>query len=334
LKVLLFQLDGKMPNLALMRITAHHRERGDDVELRVAGNFPAVERQLGESCPDKVYASSIFSWTRDLAARLQETYPGAIVGGSGWDTRENITQLWKVGITTKATDYSLYPNYPHSIGFTQRGCRMNEIKCSFCSVPWREGKNRAEASVIDIWRGDPWPKNLLLLDNDTFGNPNWKQEIEAIRDGGFKVCWNQGINARLLTRDEFCEAIASVDYRDDQFKIKRLYTAWDNIGDEKALFSGLERLTRYGVKPDNIMVYMLIGHEESAENRELRRKKLRDFGVRPYPMPYVRTQELIGFQRWIVGAYDKRITWADWKAAEYRPEKLGLNQVNQEVLQF
>jgi hypothetical protein len=30
----------------------------------------------------------------------------------------------------------------------------------------------------------------------------------------------------------------------------------------------------------------------------------------------------MGFQRWIIGAYDKRISWADWKAASFRPEKL------------
>jgi hypothetical protein len=39
-------------------------------------------------------------------------------------------------------------------------------------------------------------------------------------------------------------------------------------------------------------------------------------------MPYVRNAETIGFQRWVVGAYDKRVSWSDWVKAQYRPSKL------------
>ena len=39
-------------------------------------------------------------------------------------------------------------------------------------------------------------------------------------------------------------------------------------------------------------------------------------------MPYVRTTATVGFQRWCVGAYDKRIPWAQWQAAGYRPERV------------
>jgi hypothetical protein len=61
---------------------------------------------------------------------------------------------------------------------------------------------------------------------------------------------------------------------------------------------------------------------ETHEDREYRRRRLRDFGARPYPMPYTRTPELIGFQRWVVGAYDKRVPWRDWIAAKYEPRGL------------
>ena len=36
-------------------------------------------------------------------------------------------------------------------------------------------------------------------------------------------------------------------------------------------------------------------------------------------MPYVRTPELVGFQRWVVGAYDKRISWEEFAGAKYQP---------------
>ena len=67
-----------------------------------------------------------------------------------------------------------------------------------------------EASVLDIWRGEPWPRELILLDNDFFGEPGWRQEIAVIRDGDFKVSFNQGINARCLT-DEAAAALATAE---------------------------------------------------------------------------------------------------------------------------
>src|SRR2546429_1868021 len=119
MKVLLFQLDGKIPNLALMRIAAHHRELGDNVELRRIGNVKTFEQMLWE-VPDKVYASLIFTRSCALAEGVLRVWPEAAVGGSGWDMPPlRVTQLEQVGITTHEADYSIYPDYPHSIGFTQ-----------------------------------------------------------------------------------------------------------------------------------------------------------------------------------------------------------------------
>lgn len=316
-RILLLQLDGKIPNLALMRIAAHHRALGDDVTLSVSGNEAAVGAHL-IGYPDKVYASAIFTRSRSLVEFLLAWRPDAIVGGTGW----NLETLEQHSISTIATDYSIYPTFRQSLGFTQRGCRL---ACSFCIVPKKEGKVKPEATIAELWRGDPWPRELLLLDNDFFGQPQWRERIAEIRDGGFKVSFNQGINARCLT-EEAAEAIASVNYRDDSMKVKRIYTAWDNLDDEDRLFAGLGRLVKYGVKPDHIMVYMLCGYwpNETQADREYRRVRLRQFGARPYPMPFVRTKELVGFQRWIIGAYDKRFSWEQWERASYRPEKLGL----------
>ncbi len=326
MRVLLLQLDGKIPNIALMRIAAHHRSLGDEIELRVAGNFQAIERHFWDSF-DKVYASAVFSKTHPLCVHLRTVYPEAVIGGTGsWDIS---LDLESIGITTLQQDYSVYPRFHQSIGFTQRGCRL---RCSFCVVPQKEGRVRSERTITEIWRGDPWPRELLLLDNDFFGQENWRDRITEIREGRFKVSFNQGINARFLT-DEAAEAIASIDYRDDSMQTKRIYTAWDNRKDEERLMAGLNRLVKYGVKPDHIMVYMLIGYwpGETAEDRDYRRKRLREFGARPYPMPFERTPELVGFQRWCMGAYDKPsqrhpsgIAWKDWQANRYRPEGLSV----------
>lgn len=316
MKVLLVQIDGKVPNIALMRIAAHHRDRGDDVELRHAQTAEAVTPHFWDA-PERVYASLIFEKSRPVAERLLQIYPGAIIGGTGWSLTARLEDF---GITTRRQDYSIYPWYRQSIGFSQRGCRL---KCAFCVVPAKEGAVQEENTIAEIWRGEGHPREVVLLDNDFFGQPNWRARVDEIRHGGFKVSFNQGINARFLT-DETAAAIAAVDYRDDSMKTKRVYTAWDNRKDEARLFTGLQLLVKHGVKPDHIMVYMLVGYwpGETHEDRDFRREKLREFGARPYPMPYVRTAELIGFQRWVIGAYDKRIAWHEWQRANYRPERL------------
>jgi hypothetical protein len=82
-EVLLFQLDGKLPNLALMRIARHHRRRGDTVLFRQARGQADLEVGLFEQ-PDLVYASAIFTRSRPMMERLLKIYPEAIVGGTGW----------------------------------------------------------------------------------------------------------------------------------------------------------------------------------------------------------------------------------------------------------
>ena len=316
MRVALFQLDGKLPNLALMRISAHYKAFGHNVELVRTGK--PEQYRFGEE-PDRVYGSCIFQRSRPTAERLLARFPNAVIGGTGWNYT---TTVESVGITGRETDldYTLYPDYRHSIGFTQRGCRL---KCKFCVVPQKEGAARGVATINDIWRGGSRPKEIVLLDNDFFGQDAWRDRIAEIRDGNFKVSFNQGINARFLT-DEAAEAIASVHYSDDGFTTRRIYTAWDNKKDEWRLFDGLKRLVRYGVKPDHIMVYMLIGYwpKETDTDWLYRQKRLREFGARPYPMPYNRTQLEIGFQRWCIGAYDKGISWERFKSANCRPDRL------------
>ena len=322
MNVLLLQLDGKLPNVALMRLAAHHHARGDRVTLQRAPNRGSLKKAkwAGDLSGgfDLVYGSLIFERTRELAEAVKETYPEIVLGGTGWTEG---TSLEDVGVTTLDQDYSIYPEFTASMGFTQRGCRL---KCGFCVVPKKEGKNAHEMAISDLWRGEGHPRHLLLLDNDFFGQPGWREKANAIREGGFKVCFSQGINVRLFDQ-EAAEVLGTLNCRDDQFKRPRIYTAWDNRKDEKRLFDGLDLLTKVaGFKPDHVMVYMLIGYwpGETNEDRIYRQKKLRDYGCRPYPMPFVRTPELVGFQRWCISSCDKRVPWDVWEKARYQPRNL------------
>lgn len=168
MKVLLVQLDGRLPNLALMRLAAHHRAQGDEIELRRGGAY----RYLWDHRPDRVYASLIFEKTRPFARDLLLEYPNAILGGTGWSLRSSLERF--VDKDAEVYDYSIYPTFRQSIGFSQRGCRL---KCPFCVVPEKEGAISNERSIFSIWRGDPWPREVILLDNDFFGHPAWPARI-------------------------------------------------------------------------------------------------------------------------------------------------------------
>lgn len=307
LSIRLTQLDGKLPNLALMKLAHYHRERGDVVHL---ARTPSPS--LFEGGYDVVYGSAIFEWTRPVVERLQASYPDAIVGGTATDSLRTVEDL--IGAEYEHYDYSIYPDFPYSLGFTQRGCRLN---CGFCVVPQREGKPWSVNTIHDIWRPGT-PRCVLLLDNDFFGQGLWKDRIEEIREGGFRVSFNQGINIRMVT-DEAAQALASIEYRDDDFERRRLYTAWDNLGDEKRFFTGLECLNEAGIPSKHLMVYMLVGYRRGETMKEIlyRFNRLREAGCKPFPMVYERWRqpELRRFARWAIRRYYEVVPWEDFTSS-------------------
>ena len=307
MKIRLTQLDGKLPNLALMRLAHHHRERGDDVHFT-----RSPYRHLDEPKYDIVYGSAIFDYSRAHVDRLASEFPGAIIGGTGSYLKQTVESIIGDGV---GFSYADYPDFDASLGFSQRGCRLS---CKFCVVPWKEGKPRPSATISEIWRGHGFPKHIHLLDNDFFGQgeAEWRAKIEEIADGGFKICLNQGINVRLMTPD-VAKALASINYRDDAFKIKRLYTAWDNLKDEEVFFRGVDMLETAGVRPSNLMAYMLIGFDkkETWERLFHRFNRMVARGIRPYPMVFgdrhrtipigghnarIAHRTLSEFQRWVI----------------------------------
>jgi hypothetical protein len=270
MRVRLTQLDGKLPSLALMKLAHFHRARGDEVHFT-----KHIERERGEPAYDHVFGSAIFAFSAERVAEFRRQFPGAIVGGTH-NVLDNITVEQVLGVEEyEFYDYSIYgASFTGSLGFTQRGCRF---KCPFCIVPRFEGKPRSVNTVADIWRGDPWPRHLHLLDNDFFGQPReqWQARIEEIKAGGFKVCLNQGVNIRTID-DEAAAALASVPLFDDSFTRRRLYSAWDNLGDEARFFRGVDCLERHGIKPsmggaqDPALSYDLRGAQAHLAARQCR----------------------------------------------------------------
>ncbi len=311
MKVRLTQIDGALPNLALMKLSHWHRSRGDEVHFT-----RSVDRDLFEPVYDRVYGSVLFDFSEDRLKHFKATWPDAIIGGTGAGNELlQLTVEQLIGSQYEHYDYGGYPDFRESIGFTQRGCRLN---CGFCCVRQKEGKPRSLNTICDIWRGATWPKKLRLLDNDFFGQPReqWTARITEIREGGFRVNITQGINIRLID-DQAAEALASIEYRDSQFRRRKLYAAWDNLKDEAVFFRGVERLQRAGIPPTHLRVYMLIGYDKAETWARIfyRFERMTAMGIQPFVMVKDRSRlDLRAFQRWAnLGLY-RIVPWADYRA--------------------
>lgn len=288
----IYDVDSKIPNLALMKLARFHRERGDNVEFYLP---------LAKSSYDKIYASKVFDYSdgSDLDPDQME------IGGTGYDRKKSLP----AEVEALQPDYSLY-RYRHSIGFTMRGCRF---RCKFCVVPEKEGQPVENNTIEEIWtqRKSPF---VVLLDNDFFGNPAWRERIAEIRKHDLMVSFSQGLNIRIIT-DEQAKALASVQFRNLSGQKKQVHFAWDQWGKgtEKLIDEGFERVTAAGVRPHQMAFFVLVGFNTSEEQDLYRINKLHGMGCDVFVMPYNRDDPYqAALARW-----NNRYAWRSVPWPEY-----------------
>lgn len=193
MKISLVDVDGhNFPNLALMKISAFHKAQGDDVDWYM----PLF------SHPDKIYASKVFTFTRDFT-QYALTDPNPVKGGTGYDCKISLPDE----IETMLPDYSIYPKFKEAYGFLSRGCIRN---CPWCIVPSKEGTIR---QVDDIERISQGRRNIVLMDNNFLANQKEfvTEQLEKSRKMNFRIDFNQGLDARLVN-EENASLLASVKW--------------------------------------------------------------------------------------------------------------------------
>lgn len=297
MNIRLTQIDGKLPNLALMKLSHFYKSQGHSVYFE-----RSVTRGIFEPNYDLVFGSAIFSSSKKKIDLFLSQFPSAIIGGTGSGNNQTVEDYLGFDVNNYENfNYSIYPDFQNSIGFSQRGCRL---RCKFCVVPKKEGKVEEVNTLTDIWRGEGYPKNILLLDNDFFGQGRWKELCEEAIINDFKVSFSQGINIRLIHK-EGAEMLKHVKYYDGKFKKRTIYTAWDNKRDEKIFMRGINYLLDAGIRPDHIMVYFLCNYWEKGLTSDVwyRFDEMVKLGLKPYPMIFEKetaSQELKNFQRWVI----------------------------------
>ena len=291
MRIAIYDVDSKIPNLALMKISAWHKQQGDHVEHYM----PLFRDEY-----DKIYASKIFNFSDDSMLSDERM----IIGGTGWDMKKTLPDE----IENMVPDYSIY-NYPHNIGFTMRGCRL---KCSFCVVPEKEGKPYGVSTMEEIWTQRE-SKHVVLLDNDFFGNPAWNERIKEVRELDLQVNFSQGLNIRNIKAEQ-AAAIASIKFSNMSGKNKQVHFAWDDPRHEKLIHKGINTCVEAGLKPYQMAFYVLIGYHSTPEEDMHRVEVLRSYGCDPFVMPYNKEDPYQRkFTRWVNHkAIFKTVKWDDY----------------------
>lgn len=281
------------PNLALLKLAAWHRRKGDDVE-----RFHPLFRNLY----DRIYSSKVFTFTPGDGMLPAST----IRGGVGYGLTETLSDE----IEHTCPDYAFY-GLGFALGFTTRGCPNS---CPWCIVPRKEGQIRAHADVEEFLGDMP---ALVLMDNNILAHEHGLDQLQKIARLGVKLDCNQGLDARLVDA-----AVAKILGRIRWIRFVRFAC------DRKAQMPHVERAVKLyrqaAGKKGEVFCYVLVKDVEDAMDRV---EFLRRLDVDCFAQPYrdfesgrEPSQEQKAFARWVNHkAIFKSVPWSEYKHRIARP---------------
>jgi len=288
LNILLVNIDSKIPNLPLMKLSSWHKAKGDTVGFNIRD-------------PDKVYISCIFEKNRAQALGMPGIFTSPVeIGGYGVsDVKlpEEIEHL--------CPDYSLY-GIDYSMGFTSRGCIRS---CPWCIVPKVEGKIRDHAPLSEFLSH----RKLILLDNNFLASPRWFKNLKELISRKIKINFNQGLDIRLVNQEN-AKFLSRVLYYDWHFKERRLHFAFDVPEIENEVLMGIQMLEKAGIPRSHLMFYVLVGFNTSYEEDLHRINLLLNERVKSYIMPFNDRHDSYypHLERWINGRYYEVVPWLNY----------------------
>lgn len=271
MKIGLWSDNHNFPSLPLMKISAYHKQLGDDVEmLNYLKHY------------DKVDCSKVFSYTPDVDEMCVVNADEIQRGGTGYCISlqngkevfdKNKNNQFPKEIENICPDYSLYPQYDFAYGFLTRGCPRG---CGFCVVGKKEGlRSHQVAELNDFIAGR---HNVKLMDANLLACADHERILQQMIASKAAFDINQGFDARLLTVDN----IALIN----QLKIRMIHFAWDNPRID--LTDRLLFYNDHGVIKDRRRktVYILANYDSSEEEDLYRISTVARIGYSPYLMVY------------------------------------------------
>ena len=229
------------PNLALAKISRYHKMRGDLVEWYT----PFTHY-------DVVYMAKVFNYSTDYSFAIPNA-DTIIRGGTGYDVHSRLPDE----IDRLQPDYSIYPHIhkDYAYGFLTRGCPN---RCPWCVVPHKEGKIRPYMDVDEI--AVDGRNKLVLMDNNILAAGDYAiQQLNKIIDRGYRVDFNQALDARMVT-DDFARLLAKVRWLDHRIRFG--CDTHKQIDDcERAI----KMIEGYGFRGEFFLYAMIGGKNDFAE---------------------------------------------------------------------
>lgn len=261
MKILLYDVDSIIPNIAIMKLSSYHKKIGDEVFF-LRGNGVPLKIDFSEF--EYGYASLIFTKNK----KLVENFPFEI-GGTGYDVSINLSHE----IEHMMPDYSLYPENIYSIGFATRGCVR---KCGFCFVPKKEGEIKFNSDISEFF--NPSLKKIMLLDNNILAYQNYKIVFEQIRKVNKPTSFKQGMDFRLLNEDKVKE-LRSIKYDGNYI------FAYDDMLYRETIERQMRKFREF-FNPWSMKFFVLVGFNSSIEDDIFRAQWLVSQKCNPYIMRY------------------------------------------------
>jgi hypothetical protein len=261
--VYLIDFDGKIENLALMRLSAYWKIQGALVRLFKGGERPNLFEQ-----PDKVFISCIFRWNHDKVLDLEKEWNGkAEIGGTG----VNITKELPPDVAACQPDFTLYHS-TRAIGFISRGCFRN---CPWCVVPKKEG-NIHRVSTAEEITGEF--TESIFIDNNFLALPDHSKDLKWLAEHNIKIDFNQGLDARLITQKN-AELLSACKW------LRGPRISLDSLHQIPSAENALSLLEKAGCPSRKVTVFILIGFD-SIKSDITRLLKAHEWNTNVFPMGY------------------------------------------------
>lgn len=289
----LIDVDGhNFPNFALMKISAWHKAKGDNVEWAQPVDLFTQKHY------DRIYASKIFTFSPDVDYK-QYLYTELQKGGTGYDIKSRLPQEIE---DCRLMDYTIYPQYPFSVQFFSRGCIRH---CPFCLVHDKEGGIQS-VTPHELNPNGQW---IEILDNNFFANPLWREAVDYILQTGQKVKLH-GVDVRIMNEEQ-AEALNRMKH------VGTINIAWDLP--KMDLRPQLEAMVKH-VNPNKIACYVLVGFNSTKEQDLYRVRTLKEFGIVPFAQAYrdfenkrTPSQYEKDFCRWCDNRFFRNIDFMDFE---------------------
>lgn len=283
MKIRLVDVDSKIPNLALMKISSFFKNERHDVGFDIQD-------------PDLVICSVIYKKNKWLLDGIVEEFPDSKFdfGGTGYDLHKKLPD----DIEFIKPDYDLYPS-EYAQGFTTRGCIRN---CDFCIVHEKEGELVKWQHPKEFY--DDRFDTIWIMDNNWIANKEWFFETSGwIIEHDLKVL-ECGFDVRL-TDDKVLERISCMRFP------KGIHFAFDNSILSDVVKEKINLMQEYGFNTHKDVIFYVYCDSPSDVNSALSRcrllKKMNTNAFVMYNIDRNRTPRVKKLQHW---ANRRHIFWS------------------------